>query len=617
MDKKLMERAQARFEADKTKQAEFQKYDDMDNLVWSPPPGWVAKDWIRVAISSMAHDSLKTTANIFDTHNPTWHVQPRTNSDMDNAEEIETWIEYMTTRANLAGEVSPFRKAMHNSAKFNRVIFHVDYLPYWLPADKNKWSAEQKADSANGPYCIEAIDPRTLWYEVGKYGLKWVMNVANMSGQDIIDKWSIYESESKEGKQIAKGLEKIKSLIDDEKADKFIYVNLTSIEKRVCVAIPTTSDGIDEFCDYEFDNRKHITILDGENKLKFIPYAVATGDSDPLLSSALSGHIWENQNVIDSLVDSSKLRMAFIPPIIHKSDMVDKDVDVNFDGSSPSIELRAGETAQLANLPTIDPGLIQLSNINSQRMAQSVGIQNLAMNDIAGNVQFSTVQAQIQLQLTALQPYKRTTEKAMSKIPLIMFKWIEVTGKSEIGKRSAKRTRKPGQYEGQPITMSAETLDPDNMNITCELLSNSPTDKQQLVNMFSTMTQTGMMVSQEQMVEQLGYPNAPQEKIKWFDEQIQKLALAMFQKTEESKLQVEVQKQMAEIQAAVQAKIQAMQQPQMTPEQEQAAAAQGGATPPQGDMVSQGGQSQNPAMGGQPPIMATPGLTRNNVRNPG
>lgn len=623
---KLLKEAQARFEEDEEKQDLFCAYNDIDTFNWTPPSGWTAKEEMRIRVSSIGHDGLKQATNIFQTYNPKWEVLPRSNADADNAEEVEAWVEFMTLKANNVAEVSPFAQGSYNAAKYLRTIYHVDYLPYWLPADKSKWSKEQKANAANGPYCITCLDPRNFYYSIGKYGLKWVMNLTNICGQEIIDQWSVYESKSEEGKQISAGLKKIKISDDKEEDQDYIYVDITSVDRRLCIAIPTTSEGVEDFENFDFESGEYITILNGENKLGFIPYSVATGDGDPLLHSMHVSNAWVNQNIIESIVDTSILRRAFIPPFIHKSDVGDKDMDVNFSGETSAVELRQGESAQTTNLPPLDPGLQQLLGINTQRIANSVGIQNLAMNDIAGNVQFSTVQAQIQLQLTALQPYKRCNEKAMAGIPVLMLKWLEVghaegRGGTEIARRSTARTKKPRQYSGMPITLSGDTVDPENMIITCELLSAAPTDRQQLVNMAVTMDQAGYMIPQEETLERLGYKNPAQMKEKWFDEQVQKLALSFFGKNLDAELNVKVQKAIAEIQAGIQQQLQAAQQPQQqgqpSPEQMAAMAQQGGATPPQGDAISQGGQEQNPAAGGQPPMAATPGLTRNNVRNPG
>jgi hypothetical protein len=237
----------------------------------------------------------------------------------------------------------------------------------------------------------------------------------------------------------------------------------------------------------------------------------------------------------------------------------------------------------------------------------------LGLNDIAGNVQFSTVQAQIQLQLTALQPYKRTDEKALVQVAQIMFRWIKYSGKSE----SAYRTnpKKDGQAKGDMITIGGEDFDPDRMIITCELLSAAPTDKQQLVNMYTTLKQAGAQVSWGELLERLQLGNPEMLKQGWLDEQLEGASLQDFVEKMQMKRQLEMQAQQMQMQMQAQQaqQEQAMQQQAMSPEQAGAM----GNPPTQGNAVIPGGQQNNPAAGGQPPITAAPGMTRNNVARPG
>lgn len=604
MDKKILEQVQDRVEEDEDNQKLFAAYDAMDNMDWELPAPMV-KDWVRKRVSTDPHDALKTMANIFDTYNPKWEILPLGEADMDRAERLTAWLEYHMAKANQAGERSPFRKALHNAGKFNRVILEVDYLPYWLPKDRNKWSKEQKANALHGPFCVTAHDPRCIYYEIGKYGLKWVANVTNMDAQDIIDHWSIYESDSDEGKQIKRGLAKVKATYEDADCD-FIYLDYTSNTRRVVAVFKTNSETIDDFCEVNAEDA--ITILDTENKLGFIPFAVATGDSDPLLHSMHIGGTWENQNLIDTIVDSSVLRRAFFPLLQHSSP-TGKDLDINYDGTQDVVELGMGEQVGTLVPPPIDTGLQQLAQINAGRMGQTAGIRNLGLQDIAGNVQFSTVQAQIQLQLTALQPYKRTAEKALAEAGLIAFRWLDVADTTEVAYRT--KPKSEAQVKGEAIAVNADQFDPDVMQVTCELLSAAPTDKQAMVNMITTLKQAGAQISWGEGLERLGFGNKEILKQDWLKEQMENLALSFYGKQKDAELQL----QMAQAQQAMaqqQQEMMAMQQPPMPPEQSGAMA-----NPNTQDPMMQGGMMNDPNQGGMPPIMEAPGMTRNNVRDAG
>jgi len=613
MDKKLLEDVQEKIEEESDNLELFCAFDDMDKIKWTPPAGWAARPEMRIRVSTEAHDALKTMANFFDTYRPKWNILPLSEDDSDRAEELEAWLEYMMQKANQNGEIYPLHKGLFNSGKFNRTIYHVDYLPYWMPKDKSKWTKEQKVAAKNGPFCITPLDPRCSFYRYGKYGLKWFANVTILDAEEIIDQWDSYVSDSAEGKQIKAGIAKLKAVIESEDEIDYIYVDVTSYDKRICIAIPTQTEDISDIENFDFESGEYITILDGENKLGFIPYAVATGNSDALLHSLHVGGGWVNQNIIDSVVDTSVLKRAFIPPVIHQS-QTGKDLDVNFNGDMAAIELGMGETATMTNLPPIDPGLQQLSGINQQRVSKALGISNLGMQDIAGNVQFSTISKQIELQLTNLQPYQRTAEKANVQAALIMFQWVKYTGNTEVAYRTANRARKDGQMEGQPILLDPETFDPDVMQIECKLLSAAPTDKQALVNMAVTLRQAGDTIPWDEINEQLGYSNPTFLKNKFYDEQLEQLALKTY--ADKKALEVQLQGQAATIQMQTEAAMaqQAQQQQAqqaMSPEQSGAMA-----NPATGDpmLANAGGMQNDPNQGGMPPAMNAPDMTAQNVR---
>ncbi len=601
MDKKTLEKIQERVEEDKDNQELFDSYDAMDRMDWQLPEPMV-KDWVRKRVSTDAHDALKTMANIFDTYNPKWEILPLGEGDMDRAERLTAWLEYHMMKANNAGEKSPFRKALHNAGKFNRVILEVDYLPYWLPKDRTKWSKEQKANALHGPFCVTAHDPRCIYYEIGKYGLKWVANITNMDAVDIIDHWSIYESDSEEGKQIKRGLKKLQNVYDEADCD-FIYLDFTSNDKRVVAAFKTNDEGIEGFCEMTVDDA--IIILETENKIGFIPFAVSTGDSDPLLHSMHIAGSWENQNLIDTIVDSSVLRRAFFPLLQHSSP-TGKDLDINYDGTQDVVELQMGEQVGTLVPPPIDTGLQQLAQLNAGRMGQTAGIRNLGLQDIAGNVQFSTVQAQIQLQLTSLQPYKRTAEKALAQAGIIAFRWVDVTDTTEVAYRT--KSKSDELARGQEIAVNRDEFDPDVMQVTCELMSAAPTDRQSLVNMFATLKQSGAQIAWSELLERLQLGNPEILKQGWLKEQMENLALSQYGKQKDAALQL----QMSQAQQQMQMEAMQAQQPPMPPEQSGAMA-----NPNTQDPMMQGGQMNNPAAGGMPPMMEAPGMTRNNVRDAG
>jgi len=634
MKSETIEAIQGAIEADEEMQGYFKAYDDIDNLKWDLPAGWDVQDFIRKRVSTDGHDALRSLANLFDTHNPKWEIMPRGEAERDRAEEKERWLEWHMKRANQIGEKSPFRKALHNAGKYNRVILQVDYLPYWLPEKEKNWSKEQKAASDAGPFCIEVKNPRNVYYEMGKYGLKWVANVSLMYGQEIINHWSAYapeDAKKDEEKKIKSAISKLEKELENDSECKYIYVDYTSHDKREVAAFKCPS--LASFENLESD-AEHITIVDSENKLSFINWVVVSGDSDPLLHSMHVGGSWENQNLIDTIVDSTVLMRAFAPVLKHTS-TVGTPLVVAFDGTTPVIELKQGETADAIMLPPIDSALTQLAGINAGRIAQSTSIQKLAGMDMVGNVQYSTMNAYIQLQMTALEPYKRTTEKAWEQAALIMFKWLKETGDTVVGYRE--KVSKPGQTEGDAIMMEPDDFDTEDLFISCELIANTPTDKMQLVNMYSALKREGAQIGWGELLERLGMGVPEVLKQDYITEQLEQISLSNFVEELKAQLQMKIQAQTMQMQSELQMqqqqqqaelqKEQAAQQAELdaqTAQAEQSPAPQGapqGMMPQSmgasmgasGDTVMPGGPMNDTSQGGMSTMQSAPGMTRNQV----
>jgi len=624
VEQSIIESVQGAIETDEEKQGYFQAYDDIDELRWELPNGWEAKDWIRKRISTIGHDGLKSLDSLFDTHQPKFEILPRTEADKDNAEEQETWLEWHMQRANQIGGGSPFRQSLHSSGKYSRVILQVDYLPYWLPKDKKKWTPEQKAAMKAGPFCVTVHNPRNVYYEMGKYGLKWVASVTKLYGQEIINHWSVYGGEGDEGKKVKSAIKKIEKDIENDSEACYIHVDYISFEKRSVACFKAES--LEQFEDMNSDT-DHISLVDTDNKLGFINWSVAIGESDPLLHSMHISGSWENQNLIDTLIDSSVLRRAFFPILKHTSVGGTKELDINYDGSQDTVELTQGEDAQTLQPPPIDTAITQLASVNTDRISQNLGIRNLQSMQMSGNVQFSTMNAFIQLQMAALEPYKRTTEKAWEQAAEIMFMWVEKTKDTVTGYRT-KSKGEGKKAAGASITMTADDFEIEDLHIKCELIANTPTDKMQQVNMYVALKNAGAKISWGELLERVLGVNPEIAERKWMDETIADLAFSNFSETLKAELQMQIQEKTMQMQSQLQQE-QAAQQQQMQMEQQAMQAAMqapqgmpqgqmpqgGGGMPnmPQGDAVMPDGSMNDPAAGGLPPMMSAAGMTRNQV----
>lgn len=609
MDKKIIEAVQKQMELDEKNQEDFAAYDDIDDVKYDF--GDMLEPWMIPSVSTDGAVALKVLENIFQTQNPHVNVMPYLEADKGRAERLEQWFEFHLAKMGQRGGKSPLSQLTRMSGKYGRILFQVDYLPYWLPSDRNKWNDEQKQQMRAGPFCIDLHNPRNVYYGMGKYGLRWAASVTNHSAEEIIDHWGVYESKTKNGKAISSAVKKIKSEAEENDELRYIVLDYTSYDKRCVYAFKTTSKGTDDFKDIEDfedmdENSEKITILESDNKLKFLNWVVVECDTSPLLASMHKGNLYAFQTIFNTAVYSGVMRRAF-PPLVKSTTVDGKGVNADYTGANPEIKLKPGEQADVMSAPPMDNALFQMNESMNSRVDSSLSVNKLASMSAGGNVQYSTVDAIINLNMNSLAPYQRAGEKALEQTCYLMLKWLEYTGDTLPALRT--KTTKPEQIVGEQIMVSPETVSADDLVVTVSL--KSKTDKMQAANRISMIKQNGFKVPDASLLEDIGYENADILASVWEDEQLRSAALQLVIEEQKSQLQLKVQE------ATMQMQMQA-QQAQMAQQQ---AAQDPNAQGPMGQMANPDqsmpsapqGQGFDAGMGGDPAMMAQPGMTATQV----
>jgi hypothetical protein len=564
-------------------------YRDIDAMQWEIP--WDAQEFVRKRVSSVGHDAMKTVINMFNTYSPKWEILPRGPADADTAERLERWLEWQMEQTNTKGAQEPFRKMLKSSAMSAVVAAQLDYLPYWLEN-----SEERKELLRNGAFCINVHEADTVHYEIGKYGLRWAAQVSVMGAADILDIWEQYE----EGNDDLKAaLNSVREYVEgSEEEATFVYVDYTDKDHRWVFCIEGDTADADSL---ELGGDANaITILDVENELPFINWVITEATGEPLFKSIHESGSWENDNFLMTLSDSTIIRRAYFPLLIHTS-ASGQDIEEDFTGAEVKLKVPAGDTVGQLNPPPLDPGIREMMDRNSGAMRSGLGVAGLQNTDVTGNVQFATVNAQIQLSKTVLDPHLRAFERACVNLGKLAFMWVKYQGDTV----TSYRTRTKGnKVRGEKINVSPKDYDPDSLIIRCEILDNAPTDDMQRWNIFSGMKQMGLHIPDSEFIERTGMGDPETLEARWLDEQALNLAWQVFS-----------QKKMAEMQMQVQQQAQAAQQEAMAAAAQQA---QGQSPPQQGQTQpafdGTQGQGFDPSRGGSSPAEALPSLTQTATR---
>ena len=611
MDDKLIKQIQKAMTLDKANQEDFVAYDDMDAVRFNF--GAMLEPWMVKRVSTAAQEALKVLGNIFDTHNPKVRITPFGDADRERAELAERWAEYHLVKINQRAGKSPIRQLPHTAGKYGRICAQVDYLPYWMDDSQEKWTSEQREQMLQGPYCIELHNPRNVYYGMGKYGLRWAASVTNMSAEEVIDKWGVYNNENPNSKKIQSAVEKLKQMIDGVKEElRFIQVDFTSYDKRVVTVFETSGTGISEF--ERMSGGNGIEILNADNKMGFLNWVVVECDSTPLLSGIHKGNLYAYQTLLDTVVHSSVMRRAF-PPVTITRTMDGKGAKIDYSGAEPEIKLKPNESVEPFVPPPLDQAVFQLAQEISVQVSGALGVSKLGNMDAKSNVQYSTVTAVIDMNMSSLEPYKRAAEKALTQIVYVMFKWVKYSGKTVPAYRLKQST--PDQIVGEEILIAPDSFD-DDLLLVVSLKNKN--DEMSAVNKATMLKQGGFRVPDSELLEDLGYENPEMLASKWKEEQLESAALQNFIAELQAQLQLKQQAASMQMQAEQQQAMQqqAMQQ-QATQEQQMAQEQQAQAgqmeAPDQGLPSNVSGQGFNGAMGGTPPMMAEPGMTATQIPN--
>lgn len=609
MERKTIEMIQKAMKLDRKNQQDFIAYDDMDAVEFDF--GQMLEPWMVKRISTDAKEALKVLGNIFDTHNPKVRITPFGEADKERAEQAERWAEYHLTKINQRAGKSPIRQLPHMAGKYGRICAQVDYLPYWISKNKESWSNEQNEQMRAGPYCVELHNPRNVYYSMGKYGLRWVASVTNMSAEEVIEQWAVYDNGTENSRKIQSAVSEIKRQVEESKDEiRFIHVDFTSHEKRMVTVFKTVGMGTSNF-EKMTGEGESIEILNSENKLGFLNWVIVECDSSPLLEGIHKGNLYAYKTLLDTIVHSSVMRRAF-PPVTISRTLDGKGVNVDYSGAEPEIKLKQGEDVQPFQPPALDSAVFQLAQDVTAQVSAALGVSKLGNMESKSNLQYSTVTAIIDMNMSSLEPYKRMAEKALTQIVHIMFKWVKYT--EDVVSAYRMKQSNPEQIVGEEILMGPDMFDEDALLLVVSLKDKN--DEMSAVNKATMLKQGGFRVPDSELLEDLGYENPEMLASKWKDEQLESAALQNFIQELQMQLQMKQQAMQMQMQQAMQQE-QMMQQQAMMQQAPQDPNAQGAygqmANPDQGLPSNPQGQGFNGAMGGTPPMMAEPGMTATQV----
>lgn len=593
----------------------FQQIDSMFNLEWSFPSG--VPDWVLKSVSTSPRDSVVTTVRTFATVTPQFKVMPMLpdENNRKRANEIEAAIRYSFKQAGRRNDSQIEWDVMMSATLYAEIASQVIYLPYQekvlesLMDDKseNRGNSEirakirrAKAARRFGDYAYLIHNPANIYPSLSEYGLEGVLCVRSQSWDEFVASWG-----------------NLASKLDKPSNGNGGYLEYVSVfdyydyENRYVWAVCDSSQSVRATPQYTGGGVK---ILDQENKLGFIPYAIKrwgnslTSDTDkrvmPLLQSVYTSGQWDALNVTKSLDFSLSIKRAAQPGFAAE---VPAGQSIEFDYTDPvgSILLPPG-TRNFTTLPSqsFDQRVASQKNEIESDIWQTSIPKILQTMDFASGTAASQANMVMTQATNSLSPYKILAEKNIAEVVHQMLCWGKYFDKEYNGGKGTASLY--GRYEdktnmGKMVSIPFNTIDPDALQIEVTLKPDTAVDRLQQIN-GAVMLYNTFKVPQSELLEDL-VGGDPEEMRKRRDlEDYKQAYIAADLQRITMAPQLEAQQQTMEMQMGMQqqAQSQQMEQEQAAREQEaQMARAQGGGTPSQDQM---GGLMNNSAAGGVPPV---------------
>jgi hypothetical protein len=577
----------------------FRHVDDMINKRWNFPAGM--PEWVMKVVSTDPHDAVQTTVRTFATLEPRFKIAPMlpNQANRDRANQLETALRYNFKQAGKRNDAKIEWDVMMSAVLYAEVAAQVIYLPYQEKILKamGKDTKRIQAAKKNGDFAFIIHNPANVYAEWSEYGLEGVLTARVQTVDEFMATWG----------------DLAKKVVSDADYDsgKISYVtsfDYINYERRSVWGIYCETDTVRT-------EGAGIKILDEENKLGFIPYAIRrwgnSMSSDPkervmpLLASVYDSGQWDMLNVFSSLDASLAIKRAAQPQYAAETP---PGTSVELDNTEPVgvVDLPQG-TRQFTPLPAqqVDQRLMSQKAQFQSGIWQTTVAKVLQSLEFPSGTAYSSVNQILSTASNALAPYKMLGQNALADIAHQMLCWVKYYGK-EYGTVDLY-----GQYDdktrmGQEVRIASDTIDPDALQIEVILTADIPVDKLQQIN-GATLLKQNFRIPEAELIEDLGFGD-PMELAKRRDlEDYKNTYIQTDLQRIQMQAQLEMQAQQMQMQAGLQQQQQeqAMQQEQQAREQEAAmAGAAQNASPGNANL---GGPGFNPNGGGTPPVQGNRG----------
>lgn len=603
--------------ADRERNLKYEWMEKVDHIEWEPDKKLSKLPWFHALPSKGPHDALNAGARTLSSVVPRPTFMPLDNepNSRERAAVIEKVLMWHYMQASKRSVNNVTWDFVMSALRYDEVCAQVVYLPWQEKlAGKTK-----KLWGSGGDFSINVHNPRCVHTMRTMYGVEAVLLTKNVLAKEVVRTWGDY----------AKGLQE---RIEEDELEYVTLYDFTDGEARVVWCAPGQNDAVTPVTDH--GSGALIDIYKEANDLPFMPWVSRSGGSNleeyneyksrPLLDPIYKSNEWETSNLVGSLIVSLAVAHVAFPRT--KSVTLDGETpEIDYDQPGGNVPLRQGEDVNPMQPPPMDENISTIFNQLESSMGSSTVPKILQDPNVPSGAAFASINTILKQASTVLDPYKGLAENALGDVYTQMLYWLIHTGNDLVAYDTTRKNM------GGQLVIKSDEIDPDNVYITVKLTSSVAIDEVSKLN--SGMLMRQLEIPKAKVYEDLGYTDPDGLVEEWtFDQYVQaevNKTLAVKQAEAEAQAMAitgKVQMEMQNQQLAQQ--MQAQQQPApgagqvaMAEQQAQMRAAAG--MSPDEQMQALGGMTEaaqgelgfNPAMGGTPPAMLAPEVTREAVTN--
>ncbi|MCK5601161.1 hypothetical protein KAR91_04775, partial [Candidatus Pacearchaeota archaeon] len=454
---------------DKKKMGHFRKIDEVIEFGLELPAELKKLKWMRNIQSTLPVEVMVVGTKVLTTIEPKFFLQPLNSNEntiklANEREQNLSWQFLQMDKRHkngLIGEVVESALRYDSSANFTVPV------NWQIKGQTGTIPSRYKAAMNQGGFITTVENPKNIHDRYSPLGLDMVLNAKVMKARDAIYFY---------GKKVVKLGDKISG----EDGEFYVVVyDYWDYDARVTwISHPTRHAELSMPGDGWIVEK-------GEMKLPFLPWTVVEGGSSlatasdhairPLLGPIVHANTLELQLILQSMAYSEAAGYAAAP----RAKITSHDgetVTINFGDIQSKVILKPGEEYDILPPPAIDGNLLLIFDRIEASSNRLAGLKALADLESPSGTAFATVNAQVKIATTALDPPKKLAERALAGIAENILRWTAHTGDDLVGYGT-----KDGSL-GVEYRTPSEHIDPKEIYISATLSHHIPTDELQQIN---------------------------------------------------------------------------------------------------------------------------------------